>query len=116
MSGFGFYISCRVCGLVSNSYPSIYETVFFPTTLVLPVIDRAQRMFDRLEIPVTKRFSEESLRTTAASFSDADRVVCVPRFNPQGDGYVLEPEARCPLCDGELGCPFGEPPMPQRTT
>ena len=55
MSGFGFCISCRACGLASHSYPLIYETVSCPTTLVLPVMDRSQRMFDRLEIPVTKR-------------------------------------------------------------
>ncbi len=108
MSGFGFFIRCRACGLLSRYYPEIYERILQPEYAVLPVLNRTQKHFDRESIPVEGTLEPEELRRRVAARSSPERIVCFPTLGH--GGWRLQDGAVCPRCDADaLECPFGSP-------
>lgn len=112
MSGFGFCVACRACGLASGGYPFVYDSIL--TDIVLPVANRATGRFERLVVPTDRELEAHELDQLAAWSTRPGFTVCVPRHDAHGVA-VLGPDPECPSCGRttvELRPVAARPPPP----
>ena len=115
MSGFGFYIRCASCGLLSRSYPYRYDTTVAPRALLLPAANREKCAFEKVEIPIEGSLADDAIAELARTHSTENLAIAVPYISSAVEAIVLQPPLTCPRCNSAtLECPFGAPPRPQR--